>query len=236
MNRDVKQTLSRRVPPALWSLATLGICLGFLAAAATGRFAVREVDVVGKNVPKAVIVQAAGVTGHNLFTVRSDQVVRRLAGVHEVTIQRVDTVFPNRVVIYARARTPIAAWRTGTALYLIDRSGQKIKRVPGTTLPIISTGPNIHVLPPVVLLAVTEAEKLLPPVPHGAVAGFLYGPHRGLTINGQSGWQALVGTGSAQTLVNRIATLASFLQSTQNRPHLQLVDLRYHVPYATYGS
>jgi hypothetical protein len=97
----------------------------------------------------------------------------------------------------------------------------------------MSTG-NEPSLSPGVVEAVREAVRLVSPAPHGAIASFTYDPRNGLTIAGTAGWQAIVGNGSPQTTVTRIATLAAYLQKTADRSELpKVVDLRFPVSYAT---
>src|SRR5579884_3725555 len=67
---------------------------------------------------QAAIIRASDLTGQNIFTVRSDGVVARLQQVHQVVIRRVETMLPDRVVIYARERVPMVAWQSGGSLYL----------------------------------------------------------------------------------------------------------------------
>lgn len=221
--------------PVIVTLVLFGLALALTGAAVSGLFTVRHVAVVGKNLPSATLVAAAGVEGQNIFTVRSDEVISRLDGVREVAVRRIETSFPDTVTIYARLRVPMAAWRHGTALFLLDPQGRIIKQVASTNLPIITSTGNESALSTGVVEAVREAVQLLPPVPHGAISSFEYDPNNGLTIVGTDGWRAIIGTGSPQTTVNRVATLASFLQATKDRPQPpKLVDLRPRAPYATY--
>jgi hypothetical protein len=53
-----------------------------------------------------------------------------------------------------------------------------------------------------------------------------------LSIHGQSGWQAVIGRGNAQTLVARIATLQALLgKIARNGQHLSYADLRFRRAY-----
>lgn len=221
------------IHPAVPSIAVFGLSLGFLLAVLSGQFTVRQIQVVGENLPVETIDQFAQVEGSNIFTVQTDAVVTNLQGVQDVAVRRVDLSFPDRVIIYARLRRAMAAWRTGSSLYLLDPEGRIIESVRTTTLPIISSTGKNGSLGPGIVEAVREAVVLLPPVPNGAIAAFSYDPQVGLAISGRSGWQAVVGTGSRRTMVNRIATLASLLEkmSKQGR-RFSKVDLRSNVPYA----
>jgi hypothetical protein len=225
----------RRVPAIVWSLLGLLACLAFLGAAIAGTFRVRQVRVVGGNLPRDRIVQTAGVLGQNIFTVRSDRIVARLAQVRDIVVQRVDTTFPDTVTIYARPRTVLIAWQTGGNLYELDPDGRIVRQVKTTTLPVIVGTDTGGALGPGVVEAVRFAVETLPAAPDGAIATFQFKPTLGLTIVGKSGWTADVGTGSPQTLVNRIATLAAFLVKIHGQSrHFQFVDLRFRVPYARF--
>ncbi|HZU12556.1 MAG TPA: cell division protein FtsQ/DivIB [Chloroflexota bacterium] len=219
--------------PPLYSALALVLCLGALVAVFGGAFTVNQVVIQGKGLPASAVARAAVVQGSNIFMVDSSAVVTRVSALPQVAVQRVETSFPNRVTIVARLRPAMVAWRDGTALYLVDPAGRVIGRASATTLPVItSTGPA-RALDPGTIIAVREAVRILPA---GTVAEFRYGTNRGLSIVGRAGWTAIVGTGSSQTLANRIATLAAFLAATRSRPQqLLLVDLRYRSPYARYA-
>lgn len=236
MNRAIPRTSSRPIHshPGVWSLAALGLCVGVLAAIISGTFTVRQVVVVGKGVPQGQVAASAGVMGENIFAVQTDSVVARLAAVRQIAVRQVSTSFPGRVVIYARERQAIVAWRQAGSLYLLDPDGRIINQVSKTALPTItSTGGGS--LNAATIEAVREAVKILPTAPNGGIAAFQYDAGTGLTIQGRMGWQAIVGKGSPQTLVNRIATLAAFFRATSARGVVpKLVDLRYRSPYARY--
>lgn len=222
---------SRRV---FYSFLLLIAALGLLGVMLSGYFRVRQVEVVGAGVPRQEIVQTSGVTGQNIFTVRSDEVVDRLNTIGQIAVQRVDTSFPGHVTIYARLRVAMVAWRRGNALYLLDPDGRIISQVGATKLPIISSANGSGALGPGVVAAVREAEQILPSAPGGAIAGFSFDNESGLTISAVAGWRAILGTGTPQTMVTRVAALVEFLKETANRPGLQTVDLRGRSPFAHY--
>ncbi|HEX6507444.1 MAG TPA: cell division protein FtsQ/DivIB [Chloroflexota bacterium] len=230
------QRSTRRWHPALPSVLALLACFAILGAALGGVFKVRSVQVVGQNLPENRIVAAANVTGQNIFTVRSDQVVARLSAVREIVVTRVDTEFPDRVTIHAQIRPSLVAWQTPSGLFVLDMDGRVIDRVPRTSLPII-VGSDAHgALGSGIVQAVRYAVQTLPGAPGGAVSTFRYDPRSGLTIAGRSGWNATVGTGSPDTLVRRIADLVALLQTLKSRPqHLLSVDLRYRTPFARFA-
>jgi len=223
---------------AVLALFGLCLCLVALAAAFSGFFRVRHIDVVGSNLPVDRIVQASQVYDQNIFRIRSDQVVSRLSGVREVTVDRVETSFPDRVTIRARLRRAMVAWQSRGGLYLVDPQGNLIDRVKSTTLPVIvgvNGGGDQPSLGPSIVQAVRYAVALLPATPGGGIATFSFDHQAGLSIVGRPGWQAQIGVGDAQTLVQRIATLAAFLRKIGSRAQkLKSVDLRSSTPYAVY--
>jgi len=194
--------------------------------------------VVGSNLPVDRIIQASQVYDQNIFRIRSDQVVARLSSVTEVTVDRVETSFPDRVMIRARLRRAMVAWQSRGGLYLVDPQGNLIDRVKSTTLPVITGvngGGDQPSLGPGIVQAVRYAVQLLPAAPGGGIAAFSYDHQAGLSIVGRPGWQAQIGAGDAQTLVQRIATLAAFLRTIGPRAQkLKSVDLRSSTPYAVY--
>lgn len=234
---DRKKSDEDRVHPAVPAIAVFGLSLGFLLASLTGQFTVRQIQVVGSNLPVSAIDAAAHVEGANIFTVSSDAVVANLQGVQEVAVRRVDVSFPDRVIIYARLRRAMAAWRTGSGLFLLDPEGRIIRSVKTTSLPIISSTEKNGSLGPGIVEAVREAVVLLPAAPDGAIGSFTYSPQIGLSIVGRSGWNATIGTGSRRTMVNRIATLAAVLARAHRQgSRLSTVDLRYKIPYGKLGT
>jgi len=242
--RAARETPAELLPRSQWfgpllSLLLLAVCLAFLLAAASGVFRVRRVEVVGAGVPATTVVQAADVLGKNIFRLRSDQVVARLSQVPSIVVRRVDLSLPDRVIIYASVRVPLVAWQSGPSLYELDADGRVIRQVRSTSLPTIvgaaASGPQ----PPGDLVSLVQAVHYaagsLPGVPNGAVSSFRFQPQTGLSIVGRAGWTADLGTGSPQTLVNRVATLAGLLANKRARTRrLQYVDLRSQAPYARF--
>ena len=228
----------RRVQAAC-SLLLLVACLGFLGAAAAGSFRVRRVEVVGHDLPRATIIRVAGVMGKNIFRVRSDAVVARLDAVRSIVVRRVDTAFPDTVTIYASARAPLVAWQQGRSLFELDADGRVIRQVRRTDLPVIIGADRTQrvVAAPDMVRAVRYAVQTLPAVPDGAIETFQLDGRSGLTIIGRTGWTAEIGTGTEQTLVNRVATLAAVLARMHSQARrLKYANLRYRVPYARYSG
>lgn len=218
----------------LCTLLLLGLCLGFLMSAAAGTFRVRRVEVVGRNLPRATIVQIADVMGKNIFRVRSDAVVSRLGAIRSIVVHRVDTAFPDQVTIYASVRVPLIAWQDGRSLYEMDADGRVIRQVTHTELPVVmALDWRGMAVSPNVVRAARYAAEALPVAPDGAIESIQYGGSSGLTIVGRAGWTADLGRGTQQTLVNRVATLTALLARLHARAErLKYVNLRTSVPYA----
>jgi POTRA domain, FtsQ-type len=212
--------------------------MAFLGAAVGGTFRVRHIYIVGAaQVPSDAIIQGAGVLGQNIFTVRSDRVVRQLGAVTQVDVTKVETSLPDRVTIYVHPRIPVLAWKDGRNLYEVDRFGRIVQPVAASRFPlIIGLVPGKH-LDVSMVVAVRYALTVLPAVPRGTIATFRIEPRNGLMVIGRAGWAALIGTGTDQTLVARVATLATFLRSPAIRGRsIVLVDLRGRSPYARFGA
>jgi cell division septal protein FtsQ len=212
-------------------------CLGFLAAAVAGEFRVRHVDVIGVGVASDEVIQASDVVGENIFTLRSDQVVSRLAALPDIEVLRVDTSFPSSVKIYVHRRLAVAAWNENGQLFAVDARGVVLSRLKSTRLPLVTgASPNGH-LDPGTVAAVIYAWQTLPAQPNGALSTIRYDPLTGLTLVARGEWTASVGKGTPLRLVSRVATLASFLHNSQVRGKvLRYVDLRYRPAYARFAG
>lgn len=213
-------------PRGAWTcLGGFVVSIGIIGLFVSGYFRVQIVRLVGKNLPAHAIVQAAGVTGQNIFEVRSDVVIARLASVNSIQVLKVETTFPGTVTIFARARQPVAAWQQGKLLTLLDAAGARIGQATATTLPIVtgSRPPS-----PTQLEAIRYALRAVPREPDGAVSGFSIDPRMGLELTGKAGWRANLGEGSGQAMVTRVETLAQILARMPGRhQHLKDADLRY---------
>jgi cell division septal protein FtsQ len=214
----------------------LASCVAAIGSAGAGVFTVRRIQVVGQGVPVQAVSRAAGVRGTNVFSVRADSVVARLQSIRTIVVRRVDVSFPDTVTIFAQARVPMVAWRSPSgALYLLDPDGVIISSVQKTDLPIVQGTARGSTLGPGAVAAVRYAVHRLPRAANGAVAGFEYSHASGLTIRGRAGWTAVAGTGSPQTLANRIAVLAALLDSLRGKPRrLKYINLRQRSTYATF--
>lgn len=225
----------RGMHPVIPSIVALLLCAAALAAAFAGIFKVKTVDVVGPGLPQARILAAAGVSGANIFTVRSDAVVARLSAVREIVVTGVETSFPDRVIIRAQMRPSLVARQTPNGLFVLDLDGRVIDRVAHTTLPIILGTDRSGGFGPGIVEAVRYAVQALPPVSNGAIATFHYDRKSGLTIDGRAGWHAVVGTGGPVELVRRISELVAVLQKAPTlSERLVTLDLRFAKPVARF--
>jgi hypothetical protein len=217
------------------SAVALLLCLAVLAIAFAGMFKVKTVEVVGAGLPQARIVAVAGVSGTNIFTLKSDAVVARLSAVREIVVTGVETSFPDRVIIHAQLRPSLVAWQTPNGLFVLDLDGRIIDRVAHTTLPIIRGSDRNGGFGPGIVEAVRYAVQALPPAPKGAIATFHYDRTSGLTIDGRAGWHAVVGMGGPIELVRRIAELVAVLQKAPTlSERLVTLDLRFAKPVARF--
>jgi hypothetical protein len=244
----VSTTTRRRAPPrgraatqggglhaVIPSAVALLLCLAALAIAFAGMFKVKTVEVVGPGLPQARIVAVAGVSGTNIFTLKSDAVVARLSGIREIVVTGVETSFPDRVTIHAQLRPSLVAWQTPNGLFVLDLDGRVIDRVAHTTLPIILGSDRNGGFGPGIVEAVRYAVQALPPAPKGAIATFHYDRTSGLTIDGRAGWHAVVGTGGPVELVRRIAELIAVLHKAPTlSERLVTLDLRFAKPVARF--
>jgi len=225
-------TQSTNTYPLLTTVIGLLACVGMLGAALFGVFRVRHVQVVGTTAPPDV-VQASGVMGANIFTVRSDQVVARLQVLRTLEIDRVETRFPNSVTVYARLRPRMVAWKSGRSLYELDSQGRPVQQVASSSLPEITTTDGNSLPSSSVVQALHFEAPALVRSAHGTVVVYEYASKTGLTVRGSTGWTGEIGNGSAQTLANRLATLSALLDTLRRQgKRLDYADLRYRVPYA----
>lgn len=198
-------------PWAAWlCLASLVLCLAALGGGVAGVLKVRSVEVVGARLPVASIIRTSGVSGQNIFTVRSDTVIDRLASLPRVQVDRVETQFPDKVTIFARLRPAAVAWQSGAQTWLLDANGLRLQTVRLTAFPIISGGNRPP--GPAVIEAVRYAARVLPGEPDGNIAGYTIDPRLGLVVSGKSGWKATIGHTGIQSMVGRVAKLAALLR------------------------
>ncbi|HZS93595.1 MAG TPA: cell division protein FtsQ/DivIB [Chloroflexota bacterium] len=233
-NRDAEESAKGRMRSLLVPAALLILSLILLGACAGGLFRVRHVEVLGAGPDAGSVAAVAGVGGQNIFDVESDAVVRRVATIPSIAIRRVATNFPGQVVIYAQVRKAAIAWRDGKTLYRISPTGIVMNPIPRTSLPIL-TGPAPGSIPEGVVAAVAYAARKLPALPDGAIALFHIRKTGALHIVGRAGWNANLGQGGTQKLVDRVATLAAYLRTLPGKQIPTTIDMRFPDPVARYG-
>jgi cell division septal protein FtsQ len=233
--RSRAKTRGGGLHPVVPSILALLLCLAALGVAFAGVFKVKAIQVVGPGLPQARIAALSGVSGANIFTVRSDVVVARLSTIREIVVTGVETSFPDRIIVHAQMRPSLVAWQTPNGLFVLDLNGRVIDRVARTTLPIIQGADRNGGFGPGIVEAVRYSVQALPSAPKGAIATFHYDRKSGLTIEGRAGWHAVVGMGGPVELVRRIAELVAVLQKAPQRSEtLVTLDLRYAKPVARF--
>ena len=101
------------------------LCAGALFAVSEWVFTVRNVAVEGnRRVPAAQIAELAGLSGHRSWLFVREETVR--SGVESnryLVFESMEKVFPNRIVIHVRERTPRAWMNALGRRYAIDEEG-----------------------------------------------------------------------------------------------------------------
>jgi cell division septal protein FtsQ len=202
-------------------------------------FRISHIVVVGAHVPANQLAAAARISGKNIFTVRTADILRRLQQIPEVIITGVSLDLPNTLTISAQLRRPVVAWAQVGALYLVDGQGRVLYRVQHTNLPIVHDYTSEHIRPgdylnAAVTRAVIYTQQMLA---NSRIEEYSLGQQRGIIIRSADGWQAVLGIPTGRALATRIAILRALLTQTQHHDqHLLYVDLRYRIPYATFAG
>ncbi len=242
--------------PPLPQFAALVIVLGSLYAFATSPvFAVATIKVVGQdNLPDLALQRACECTGSNIFLLPLDAIKRRLARVAWIEVRDVYARLPDRIVIDARYRTPVALWRTTTSTYAVDGNGMvlydaqnppvALNLVPTTsTVPIIfgvhdaSLVPGQRVPAEALRMAFAVRGGL-----HGKLAGsidrFRWSPVSGLVAHSGLGWWTLFGLHLGEDLRVRLQVLEGMYQAhTMQNHRCNFVDLEpLPYPYCNYQA
>ncbi len=91
----------------------------------------REITIDGlKNVPKEQVLAAIGVhEGSSLIGFNAPQAREKLANLDWVVEASVLRLFPNRLHIELKERTPYALWQDNGRFFVIDESGQAMRRL-----------------------------------------------------------------------------------------------------------
>jgi hypothetical protein len=249
-----KWTWRSLLQPPLPQLAALVIVLGSLYAFATSPvFAVATVQVVGQdNLPELALKQACDCTGRNIFLLPLDAIRQRLTRVAWVDVSNVYARLPDRIVIDARYRTPVALWRTTTTTYTVDGNGMILydtmappvatNLIPTTaTVPIIysahdaALAPGQHV-PIEALQMVFAVQSRLQATLATSIDRFRWSPVSGLVAHSRLGWWVLLGMHFGEDLRVRLATLESMYHAhTMQNNHCNYIDLEpLPYPYCNY--
>lgn len=199
-------------------------------------FRVNRVVVVANSgsIPVARIVEASRAQGQNIFELRSSDILSRVEAVPEVAVTQVDISLPGTVTIHASARRAVLIWTQAKASFAVDNQGRVLYPVQHSQLPRVRAFVRGNVRPgqfldPSLVLAVTYTHRVLR---RAGLTGYIVGEKRGLILESDRGWSAVLGRPGPRSLVERVATLQSLLGNASTGRHLTFIDLRYSTPFA----
>lgn len=231
IGRDERQRAAGWVAVrASWGVLLLGLVWLSAYLLTAPQFAVRSVEVTGNRlVPADRIVEAASITGQNVFLVGSRQVESACLAIRPLRSVAVTYVWPNVVKLEVVERRPFATWRTGGAAYLVSEDGVILAPAAGDgPLPVILDGDA----QPVVVGGTVDGELLREAAYLAAALGPLglngrdleHSRTYGLTASGENGLRVAFGRGD---LPEKVATLRALLGGLAGRRvPVQFVDLR----------
>ena len=129
--RPAQRRASSRLSPgrALAALVMVGAGAATWGVASSPAFGVRSVDVTGVAVTSDAAMQAVLALGSpppNAFTLATDDLRSGLEAIPSIAQADVRVVLPGTLRVRVVERVPILAWRTGSALLLVDRDGMVI--------------------------------------------------------------------------------------------------------------
>ncbi len=132
--------------PLLFGLLCVGLIVEAGYAGLTSpRFAVRTIEVEGtRKVSKADVLAAAAIPpGQNLFRLRAEKSVKRVAQIPRVLSVSLRRRLPNRVILQVEERRPVALLAAGTSYTMVDDTGIPYARfdMPGLKLPVLRLDP-----------------------------------------------------------------------------------------------
>jgi hypothetical protein len=183
--------------------------------------------------------------GKNIFTVRPDDVKRRLDGIPTLIVTRVFTTLPNNVHVEATYRRRVAIWRTPEAAYAVAANAEVLqvwrspfRRNQWKPLPIFDEGYDSSLkkhhrllvgehVPAAGLAMALSLRSRIPPQLRTMVKGYSYRPSVGITMIGKTNWWALFGLDSSSKLDQRASIVLAAV--TGSRPALKkggCIDLR----------
>ncbi|GEM_PF-6139738 len=236
MQRPEDRPASPSLLPSYILFATTAavLLLAFLAPV----FSVGGVDVVGSGLSQGAIDRAAGVQGKNIFTIKGATVLANLRRVPEILVTGVDLSLPNSVTVRAIRRRGVLAWVQHGQIYLVDKFGRLIQQVQSSSLPAVVNATG-HPVPlggyanEVAIVAGRYVERSLG---WAHINRLTLDRRRGLILQSQQGWKAVMGLPSGRALVTRVSLLRGLLKQTRTSArHLVFVNLRSRPLYASFS-
>lgn len=226
-------------------LVVLAIVLGGLYALATSPvFSITRVEALGMPQLQGLVEKDCSCLNHNIFLARPDAIHHRLsASIPWVDVRQVYGRLPNRIVVDAAYRQPVALWRTKVATYTVDMTGTvlydvKTPPVPSSMVPTTATVPLIyspwdttfpsggHVAPVAVQMVLATQRGLTPDIAR-TVHVFHWSPYSGLAVHSSLGWWAFLGIFLHSDLQARLDDLnAPALQGVIKAKGCNYIDLQ----------
>lgn len=230
--------------PPIPQLAVLAVVLAGLYALATSAvFAISTVQVVGGNaLPVTLLRQSCGCLGTNIFLTQPEAIRRRLNRIAWVDVRQVYARLPDRIVIDASYRQPVALWRTSVATYTVDMAGMVLydvqsPPVPPAMVPVSTTVPIIYnahdttfaagqyISSRAVAMVLWTRKELAPDIA-SKVDRYRWSPYSGLTAHSRKGWWFALGFHLGDDLQIRLDALdAAYKAGIMDRHHCNFVDL-----------
>lgn len=226
-------------------LTLLAVALVGLYALATSRvFTISTVQVVGDEaLPRDLLRQQCGCLGANIFLARPDTMRQQLSRLAWVDIRQVYARLPDRVVIDATYRRPVALWRTTVATYTVDAAGMVLydvahSPVPAAMIPTTATLPIVynsydttfpsgrHVSELAVGMVLATRRGLTPDIAP-SVDRYRWSPYSGLTAHSRRGWWFALGFNQGSDLQAGLTSLdAAYKANVMGVNHCNYVDLQ----------
>lgn len=233
MRTHRKWTWRRLLHAPVPQLVALAVVLCGLYFFATSRvFAVTTVDVVGdSNLPTELLQQTCQCLDDNIFLAQPPAIETRLKTIPWLDVHSVYGRLPNRIVIDASFRQPVALWRTTVATYTVDSAGTILYEIhhapaPSVTVPTTATVPMIYspsdggiprsqvfdatrgLAVKMALAARADLARAAPDVAP-TVDRYRWSMVSGLSLHSTLGWWATLGINLHDQLRQRIDTLVA---------------------------
>jgi cell division septal protein FtsQ len=226
--------LGQLVRPRFFFVLLLGLVgYGALTLYTNPIFRVRQVDVVGAHwLPPAAVVQAANLSGRNIFQIDTGAVSNQILALGVPEQVTVHYQLPNTAIIDVSERLPAYIWKVDPTLYLVaddgtvlgptSREGEAVIVVDSDHRPV-QVGQKVDVA---VLREASYLEQVLPKAAGLSPHYFLYSRALGLVVPTADGFQVVVG--DSQQLGERLADFGPALQAARaQQPRPTWVDLRF---------